>query len=93
MHTVGSGHLATQQEQRAIQGVERNTRAKRKTSHGGKTTSSCAKRFPKKTLLSPSPMQNVQGEGSEDLLSHCRCMPVHAGERDGVDYERRCNTE
>lgn len=48
MHTVASGHLATQQEQLVIQGVERNTRAKRKTSHGGKTNKQLCKTLLKK---------------------------------------------
>src|SRR5512147_971832 len=36
------------------------------------------------------PVQDVEGRGSGDLLSR---SPVHAGERDGVVYERRRNTE
>ena len=36
------------------------------------------------------PVQDVEGRGSGDLLSR---SPVHAGERDGVVYERRRSTE
>ncbi len=36
------------------------------------------------------PVQDIEGRGSGDLLSR---SPVHAGERDGVVYERRRNTE
>lgn len=36
------------------------------------------------------PVQDVEGRGSEDLLSR---SPVHAGKRDGVIYERRRSTE
>ena len=35
-------------------------------------------------------MQDVEGEGSEDQLSR---SPVHADERDGVDYKQRRSTE
>ncbi len=61
----------------------------RKASRRGRTGSSHAKRFPK-TLCRILPVQDVEGRGSGDLLSRSQ---VHAGERDGVVYERRRSTE
>lgn len=42
---------------------------------------------PYKRLL---PVQDVEGEGSGDLLSRSQ---VHTDGQDGVEYERRCITE
>ena len=59
----------------------RSRRATGKTSRDDELEQSCGA-LPK-NLISPLPYRIARANGSGDLLSR---SPVHAGDRDGVDY-------